>query len=1098
MSADASGRRRPGAPARVRALALALAACAGAALAATPAGTIIRNQASASFLGAGGERVTVTSNLVETRVERVAGLELASDRARRAAPDELVDLPHAITNTGNGDDAFALAAMNLGADNIDLEDVEIYPDADGDGVADAGPPIAVTPTIVAGASFDVVVRARVPDAATDGSIARAELVATSVLDPSLAAANTDAVTVGAGGAVTVTKRSSARAGAAGSGPHRVTLAYENVGDGVAGDLALVDALPPGMVYVPGSGRWSGTGAAPLSDADPDDVHAGAIASVRWCAYDASCTGVPEATADGDADSTNQVTAIVDYVPPGATGTISFDVTIGAAPPGPLANVAEFEHDVAIATVDRARTNAVTFTVLPTPGVVANGSSASSAPGADEPVRRTSATAGATVRFDNVVWNAGDATDTFDVEVDGANSTFPPGTLWRLLRGDAATPLLDTDGNGRVDTGPVAPGASAVVVLELRLPADAAGDGGGAGFEIVKRARSATDTSVSDPVIDRLDRIVAAAVDLTNLRPAGDADAAGEGVGPEAEPVTTLSPDDAGEARFELHVAHLTGPPASYSLAAHAAMTGAAPDDGSVDGPVPLPDGWSVRFEDPATGDPLTATPTLGAGESVALVAVVVPAPDAPAGTVSVFFEATSADGVATDVKHDAVAIGPRATLAFAPDGRGRAEPGGSFVHAHRLTSSANVPIEDLVFELSGTEPGWSVELWDDASGDGELGAGDALIAGPSTIAPGEARTVFAKVTAPAGAPIGAVDVTGVEVRWSAGAESLAVSDRTEVSLANVSIRKLQAGDVGCDGAPDPGTGLRRRADRDRAREQLRDLPAGGDQRRRRDVLRRGDPGRDAAVDGVPGGRGLLSRSVHDRGAGRRRHRDAVGGGGRAGAGGELLAGVLGAGALIGHRARRRRRPGEPPRDLDEVPHQHRAVVAPVADAETRPRIVARVGAKAHRRVRAARDRCRHQRDADPDRDETDRRLVVHRQHRRRRLEPLVATDVEPLVATDVEHVIGEARARESRVEHERLVREIGEHRTLRPNGRVVGQGEGERLVEQGLGHDRVVVEARAGDRDVGVGAHERAVLLGVVHRRQRELHVRVVAPERLD
>ena len=802
MSADAPGRRRrPRALARARAGALALAACAGAALAATPAGTIIRNQASASFLGAGGERVTVTSNLVETRVERVAGLELASDRARRAAPGELVDLPHAITNTGNGDDAFALAASNLGADNIDLEGLEVYPDADGDGVADAGPPIAVTPTIVAGASFDVVVRARVPDAATDGSIARAELVATSELDPSLADANTDAVTVGAGGAVTVTKRLSARAGAAGTGPYRVTLAYENVGDGVAGDLALVDALPPGMAYVPGSGRWSGTGAAPLSDADPDDVHVGAVASVRWCAYDPSCTGVPEATSDADADPTNQVTATVDYVPPGAAGTISFDVTIGAAPPGPLSNVAEFEHDVAVATVDRARTNAVTFTVLPTPGVVANGSPASSAPGADEPVRRTSATAGATVRFDNVVWNVGDATDTFDVEVDGANSTFPPGTLWRLLRGDAATPLLDTDGNGRVDTGPVAPGASAVVVLELKLPADAAGDDGGAGFEIAKRARSATDTSVSDPVVDRLDRIVAAAVDLTNLRPAGDADAAGEGVGPETEPVTTLAPDDAGEARFALHVAHLTGSPTSYALAAHASMTGAAPDDG----PVPLPDGWSVRFEDPVTGDPLRVTPTLGAGESVAVTAVVAPAPDASAGTVSVFFEARSADGVATDVKHDAVRIGPRATLAFAPDGRGQVEPGGSVVHAHRLTSSANVPVDDLVFELSGTAAGWSVELWDDASGDGELGPGDALIAGPSAIAPGEERTVFAKVTAPADAPIGAVDVTSLEVRWNADAESLAVSDRTSVSRTTVSIRKLQAGDVGCDGAPDPGT-----------------------------------------------------------------------------------------------------------------------------------------------------------------------------------------------------------------------------------------------------------------------------------------------------
>ncbi len=777
---------------------------AGVALAATPAGTFIRNQASASFLAANGERVTVTSNLVETRVERVAGLALTANRAQRAAPGATVELPHTVRNLGNGDDAFALAAENLPGDNIDLEQLEIHADANGDGLADAGGPIGVTPTLVAGASFDIVVRTRVPAAATDGSIARVELVAVSELDGAIGARNEDALTVGSGAAVTVTKRLSARAGAAPSGPYSVTLSWVNEGDGVAGDLVLLDALPPGMSYVPGSGRWSGGGTP--TDANPDDVHAGAVASLRWCAYDPSCTGLPEANVDADADSTNQVTAIVDYVPPGGTGTISFDVTIAdGSTPGPLVNVAEFEHDVAIATVARARTNPVSFTVLGTPGVVANGSATSSVQSTAEPVTRGSAVAGAAVLFDNHVWNVGDAVDTFDIEVDAANATFPSGTQWRLLRGDAATPLLDTDGNGRVDTGPIDPGEMSLVVLELRLPIDAAGDNDGAGFEIAKTARSARDAAVFDAVLDRLDAIVPAGVDLTNGAPAGESGAAGEGVGPEAEAVTVASPDAAGEARFSLHVTHVAGPGAAYALDAFAAPTG-GPDDGAGTSlPLPLPEGWTVRFEDPDTGTVLSTTRVLASGQSVAVTAVVTVPDGAPSGTAPVYFRATSANGAIVDWKHDAVSIGVIAALELSPDRGGQVEPGGSIVYAHRLASAANVTIDDIVLTYANAGANWSTELWLDANGDAALDPDDTLVTGALSLAPGEERMLLVRVSADASVPIGTANVTTVEARWNAGNDALSVQDRTVASLTNVVIRKLQAPDTGCDGAPDAGS-----------------------------------------------------------------------------------------------------------------------------------------------------------------------------------------------------------------------------------------------------------------------------------------------------
>ena len=246
--------------------------------------------------------------------------------------------------------------------------------------------------------------------------------------------------------------------------------------------------------------------------------------------------------------------------------------------------------------------------------------------------------------------------------------------------------------------------------------------------------------------------------------------------------------------------HLAGPATAYALGAGLAVAAGEP-------PEPLPSGWRVRFEDPVTGDELGATPTLADGESAAVVAVVTPSADAPVGTVALHFSASSPDGRVSDIKTDAVAIGARATLAFSPDQSGQVEPGGSIVHVHTLSSAANVAIDDIVLEVRQGLPGWSTVLWEDASGDGALGPGDVQVVGPLSLDAGESITLFAKVLAPADAPVGAVDATVLTARWEGGAQSLSVTDRTGTTRTHVRIRKLQATDVGCDGVPDAGTGF---------------------------------------------------------------------------------------------------------------------------------------------------------------------------------------------------------------------------------------------------------------------------------------------------
>ena len=80
------------------------------AFAAPAAGTVIGNQATATYTDAGGTPRTATSNLVQTTVSQVKSFTLTANGARTAAAGQTVYYPHTITNTGNGTDTYTLNA----------------------------------------------------------------------------------------------------------------------------------------------------------------------------------------------------------------------------------------------------------------------------------------------------------------------------------------------------------------------------------------------------------------------------------------------------------------------------------------------------------------------------------------------------------------------------------------------------------------------------------------------------------------------------------------------------------------------------------------------------------------------------------------------------------------------------------------------------------------------------------------------------------------------------------------------------------------------------------------------------------------------------
>ncbi|HUK61798.1 MAG TPA: hypothetical protein VLV15_00655, partial [Dongiaceae bacterium] len=563
--------------------------------AAPAAGTVIGNQATATYNDSLGNARTTTSNLVQTTVSQVKTFTVTANGARSAAPGQTVYYPHTISNTGNGTDTYTLnapASTSFGAGPHSA--LAYYIDANGDGIPDNSTPIASSGPIPAGGTFRFVVAGTVPAGASNGNSAQ---ITVSVSDTTPTTnTNTDTTTV-ASSVISVTKALSITSGSSPGGPVTVTLSYVNSGTAPASNVQVTDALPATLTYVAGSGRWSVSGATALTDAN-DGVEQG-VAFPPGIDYRSSL----------GAGAT--VVAIISSVPAGASANVSFQANVNAnLAPQTINNTAQFQT----ATQISSNTNTASYQVLQGAGVVANGSNNNSANGVGEPVTIGSAPSGATLTFNDYVWNRGNGSDTFDVTVP--TNTFPAGTTFTLLQQDGVTPLINSGGSAAPDTGPVpglgqacaAPFVSdttvspnvcgyKVVVRVTLPPSTPAGS-----YSLTLHATSAFNNSVSDDVIDTLASVAANTVDATNDRAAPPAGTAAVGDGLAATGVAiirtnTLTPGAAATpTRFRVWVTNTGLVSYDFALASTLAAStavGVAPPT--------LPPGWSVTFKDDASG-----------------------------------------------------------------------------------------------------------------------------------------------------------------------------------------------------------------------------------------------------------------------------------------------------------------------------------------------------------------------------------------------------------------------------------------------------------------------------------------------------------------
>jgi uncharacterized repeat protein (TIGR01451 family) len=780
--------------------------------AAPAAGTVIGNQATATYTDAGNTPRSATSNLVQTTVSQVKAFTLTADGARTAAPGQTVYYPHTITNTGNGTDTYTLnpaTSGNFAATGTGHTSLQYYIDANGDGVPDNATPISASGAIAAGGIFRFVVAGTVPAGAANGNTA---IITVSVSDTQVTTTtNADTTTV-ASSVITVTKSLSVNSGPSpnqgpGNGGITVTLSYTNTGTAAASSVELRDVIPAGMTYVPGSGLWSGSGTG-LTDAAGGDP-----------------AGI---TFDYNITAANRVTAVIGTVSAGFSGNLTFKVKIDPnVAPGFVNNTATYLTSTQITPVS---TNTASYQVLQTADVIANGALTDSTQGASEPVTIPTWPAGSTMTFTNVIWNKGNAADSFVISM--AQAGWAAGTTWTLYQADGATSLIANTTpsipawSNSVPNCPVGFEADPTnkycgykVILKVQLPAS----GATAGSTTIT-ARSSFDNTKSDTVIDTLTAVTANTVDLTlttartDTAPAGTAaagNAATTGFG--ATGTTLITPPNT--------VAPSTTATSITRFTLFVNNTGSVNDNFNLS-TAGTPAGWTVVFKNDGgsnncstTGSTITSTGTINVNANKIVCAeVTIPATtsnQAAPGTYNLDFTSTSATNAAvTDSLRAAVTITQVNAVSMTPNNTQQTFPGGSVTYIHTIANLGNVA-ETISFSAgfltdSRSGSGWTSAMWVDGNGNGifEPGVDDVpanAVSTSSTVNLGvnQSRTIFVRVFAPPSAvATDPANVTTITAKYNAGATAASATDTTSVTDGLVLMKEQRT--INCDGTG-PGT-----------------------------------------------------------------------------------------------------------------------------------------------------------------------------------------------------------------------------------------------------------------------------------------------------
>ncbi|MNZ25197.1 hypothetical protein D3C78_423610 [compost metagenome] len=754
---------------------------------------VISNMAVGEYKEEGSTVVQVArSNLVQTTVIPVYNLSLKDNRTEYVRPGQVAYYHHILTNTGNERDLYNLLGSQIAGGSFTHSNIEIYLDADRNGVPDNNTPISQY-SLNAGETVALIIKAIIPSSAAVNSSSQIQLTATSTQQPSLTQNNIDTSRITDQAVLNLTK-SFDKTTVVNGDIATVRLTYFNNGNnsGVVNISDLLDTTQ--LTYVAGGENWNGQALNSATGSnDPTGIN-----------YYLDTDG-------------KTIRAQITNVPANAQGYIEFRVRVVRTAPGEIPNLAnmDYDHDGLSTTANlTTQSNTAVLSIKPIYGVVIN-ADASSVSGNDL-LTKPAVSSGGSVSFENYVWNTGTVADRFNLTFNSHN--LPTGSVLEFYRADGVTPLFDSNNDGIIDTGTLDAGAKLPIIVKVTFPADYI-DTANTTYNIVPKAQSILDNTKTDTVQDRTSLIQSTAsrlVDLINS-PETTANGTGNGnVSNGSSPWKTLAGVNNQTVVFPLTVRH-TGQATAYSFSADADnnfATVALPTEIS-----------SVRYFSTMTancsvlGVEIASTRLLNNGESQLYCAVVEIRADAKTTTqpIPIYFKVassnlmTSASSNGYDVIQNAITINSNASqggVSLEPDLRGQIAPGGSIVYTHTLKPwGTSVLSATDNFSVANDRTGFTTTLYYDANNDGQLDASDPIIqnlsiVNASILSSKAPIRIFNKVENTAYNTVGIVNTSIISLKNSTGTLLDTATDITTITSAPVRLSKLQAKDNNCDGVAD--------------------------------------------------------------------------------------------------------------------------------------------------------------------------------------------------------------------------------------------------------------------------------------------------------
>ena len=436
---------------RVSAAAMGLVLAAGQALALTPAGTDINNRATVTYEDANGNSYSAQSNESSVTVAEVYAATLEDDGTKYGAPGETVYFSHTLTNTGNAQDTFSLAAGSGTTIPVGAPAYSVYYDVNGNGLPDSGEQVVTSLTLNANQIANLVVAVPVPAAATNGSTVESTLHVLSsgggagtVKDigansdvgsydadgdstPDGNDTNHQVVNVTTGPVLQLNKTASVSEAAAGDFI-TYTLQMTNTGGSPASDVIIADPIPAGTTFdaiVSVNGLLAGNGDEWLDEGSNWQATVGAaypaaanldLTLEEPAGEDLNGNGTPaEADLAGirfrDAEIGVNTTVTIVY---------RVQVNVAASAGDSIRNtfIAGEDGDGNNSPDDPSKSNTTTTTVTQGYGVdvTDTGDAADDDATVNDVALQDSAAAGAVVTFANVIANSGNGADSFDLAI----------------------------------------------------------------------------------------------------------------------------------------------------------------------------------------------------------------------------------------------------------------------------------------------------------------------------------------------------------------------------------------------------------------------------------------------------------------------------------------------------------------------------------------------------------------------------------------------------------------------------------------------------------------------------------------------------------